>query len=242
LNKIKRTLYVLSLKEFNLDTILYRYLWSPFKWIGNQLNFMNNKLAWALFGGLFILGIAGISAEIPPPYNGYFSLFFAIIALSMILKGFTERGDAQRAWLFLFVSQLFIALSIAFNEPVELHQIIIYLSGSSVALIIGYVCLNKIKAIDNNIDLNQYHGYSYEQPKITLIFLLSGLGVLGFPITPTFLGIDILFTHIHANQLALIIVMALNFLFLELAIFRIYTRVFLGQHKKAYHPIAFKSS
>jgi NADH-quinone oxidoreductase subunit L len=241
-NKIKRTLYVLSLKEFNLDSILFRYLWSPFKWVGNQLNFINQKWAWGLFSLVFIVGIIGINAEIPPQYNAYFSLFFGIIALFMILKAFAERGNALTAWIQLFVSQLFIALSIAFNEPVELHQIIIYLSGSSVAAIVGYICLSKIKAIDNNIELNQYHGYSYEQPKIALLFLIAGLGVLGFPITPTFLGVDILFTHIHANQIALITVMCLNFLFLELAIFRIYTHVFLGQHKKMYHPIAFKSS
>ena len=244
LNKLKRTVYVLALKEWNLDAILRRYLWSPFKFIGNQLTFMSNKLTLISFSILLILGVIGIAnnVEMSVDMHGYLSLFFAFIAFLMILSAFSERGDALKAWLILSTSSLFIALSIVYNEPIDLLEIIIYLSGSTIAAVVGYLCLNKIKAIDNNIELNQYHGYSYEKPKLALYFLVAGLAVLGFPITPTFVGMDLLFTHIHANQFALITVMALNFLFLELAIIRIYCRVFLGQHKKADHPIAFKSS
>ena len=74
------------------------------------------------------------------------------------------------------------------------------------------------------------------------MFLVAGLGMAGFPITPTFIGIDLMFTHISANQPVLVLLTALSFLFLELTILRIYARIFLGQHKKAYHPVAFKSS
>jgi NADH-quinone oxidoreductase subunit L len=242
MSKLKRSLYVLGLKEWNLDTYLRRYLWSPFKWVGTQLHFMNNKWTLILLGVLLGIGITGINAEIPENMHGYLSLFFAATALALILSSFSDRGDAQKAWLILYISQLFVALSIVYNEPIYLVEIFIFLSGSTVAAIVGYLCLNSIKSIDNNIELNKYHGYSYEQPKISLYFLLSGIALLGFPITPTFIGMDLLFTHIHANQLALIIIMALSFLFLELAILRIYCRVFLGQDKKAYHPIAFKSS
>jgi formate hydrogenlyase subunit 3/multisubunit Na+/H+ antiporter MnhD subunit len=90
--------------------------------------------------------------------------------------------------------------------------------------------------------MNGFHGYAYERPGLALIFLLSSLGLLGFPITPTFIGIDILFTHIGEQQFPLILFTALTFLFLELSVLRIYARIFLGQHKKPYHPIAFRSS
>jgi NADH-quinone oxidoreductase subunit L len=244
MGKLKTTVYVLALKEWNLDGILRRYLWSPFKWLGNQLTFMTNKWTLISFGVLMLLGVVGIATnvEMSELMHGYLSIFFAFMAFLMILSAFSERGDALKAWLTVCASQLFIALSIVYNEPINPLEILIYLSGSSIAAVVGYLCLSKIKAIDNNIDLNQYHGYSYEKPKTAFYFLLAGLGVLGFPITPTFVGMDLLFTHIHANQVALIVIMALSFLFLELAILRIYCRVFLGQHKKADHPIAFKSS
>ncbi len=244
MGKLKTTVYVLALKEWNLDGILRRFLWSPFKWLGNQLTFMSHKWTLISFSILLVLGVVGVATktEMSEAMHGYLSVFFAFLALLMILSAFSERGDALKAWWAVCASQLFIALSIVYNEPINPLEILIYLSGSSIAAVVGYLCLNKIKAIDNNIDLNQYHGYSYEKPKVAFYFLLAGLGVLGFPITPTFIGMDLLFTHIHAHQIALILVMALSFLFLELAILRIYCRVFLGQHKKADHPIAFKSS
>jgi NADH-quinone oxidoreductase subunit L len=58
-NKIRNSFYMLSVKEWNLDTFMYRFLWSPFKWVGNKLNFLTGKIAGVilvlfLFGGLYI--------------------------------------------------------------------------------------------------------------------------------------------------------------------------------------------
>ena len=93
---------------------------------------------------------------------------------------------------------------------------------------------------DNDIGLNQFHGYTYERPGIAFVFLLSCLALIGFPFTPTFLGIDILFTHIHKDQPVLITLTSLSFIFIEIAILRIYARVFLGPNKKNDHPIAYR--
>jgi NADH-quinone oxidoreductase subunit L len=40
----------------------------------------------------------------------------------------------------------------------------------------------------------------------------------------------------------LVVVLAIYFIFMELAALRIYARVFLGQHVKQYHEIAYRSS
>jgi len=96
--------------------------------------------------------------------------------------------------------------------------------------------------IDNDIELNKFHGYTYEKPTIAFVFLLCCLSLLGFPFTPTFLGIGLLFTHIHKGQVLLIILTALSFIFIELSILRLYARIFPGPRKKNYHPIAFRSS
>ncbi len=110
------------------------------------------------------------------------------------------------------------------------------------AFLLGYYCLQKIKAIDNDISLNQYHGYVYEQETTGLLFLFAAIGMLGFPITAAFIGIDVLFTYIESPQAALIILMALCLLFIELSAFRILLRIFMGPHKKLNHPVAFRSS
>ncbi|MBU6342109.1 MAG: hypothetical protein KGS48_11500, partial [Bacteroidetes bacterium] len=166
----------------------------------------------------------------------------ATIGMLLILKAFTDRGDAKRAWTMIASSQLFIALTIAFNEQVALAQIIIFLSGILVSAIVGYISLIRVSTIENNVSLNNFHGHIYEHPKTGLVFLLAALGLAGFPLTPTFLGIDLLFSHIHTHQYLLIALTATSFVFLELSLLRLYARIFLGPHIKTYHEIAYKSS
>ena len=106
----------------------------------------------------------------------------------------------------------------------------------------GYYCLQKIKSIDNDISLNRFHGYVYEQETTGFLFLVSAMGILGFPLTAAFIGIDVLFTYVNNGQIILIMLMALCFIFIELSAFRILLRIFFGPHKKLNHPVAFRSS
>jgi len=244
LQKMSNAVYILNLKEWNLDSFMYNFLWHPFKWAGRSMYFLVNRVSLVIIAVIFILGLLSfITAEsIPDRFDSLFTNIFSLLGLLLILTSFAERGNSIKAWLFVIAGQLFVTLSIALNEYVALHQIAIYLSGVVLAAIVGVVCLQKIKQSDQDIDLNRFHGYIYENPKIAFVFLLCCLGLIGFPFTPTFLGIDLLFTHIHKNQVSLVILTTLSFIFIELAIIRIYARVFLGQHKKNYHPIAYRSS
>ncbi|MEI2739046.1 MAG: hypothetical protein V9F01_09695 [Chitinophagaceae bacterium] len=69
-------------------------------------------------------------------------------------------------------------------------------------------------------------------------FWLSAMGMLGFPLTAAFIGIDVLFTYVDSNQIALIAIMGLCFVFIELSAFRILLRIFFGPHKKLNHPVS----
>lgn len=243
-NRIQKAVYILSIREWNLDFLLHRFLWQPFKRAGHRLVFIYSRWGMA-FGLLFLAaGIAGFTYKEHIGFDTYryLPLVFSASALMLILKGFTGRGDASRTWVLTFFSQFFIALSILWNKHMEWYQLGYYLSGAVVSAIVGYICLRKLKAAEGNIGLDHYHGHIYEHRGIAMVFLLSCLGLAGFPITPTFIGIDLLFTHIHEDQWLLVLLTGLNFLFLELTLLRVYIRIFLGQHKKAYHPVAFRSS
>ena len=244
-SKIKNSFYVLSIKEWNLDFLMKKVLWNPFKWVGKNLQFLSSKTAIVLLIAIFSFGIYSnyFQENIPADVLELLPYIFSFFGLILILKAFADRGDAIGAWGSVVGGQLFITLSIALlNEDFGHNHILMYLSGAIASAIVGFICLRKIKSIDNNIELNQFHGYTYEQPTLGFIFLLACLGLAGLPFTPTFIGIDILFSHVHKHEEILIIFTALSFVFIELAIIRIYARVFLGQHKKAYHAIAFKSS
>ncbi len=245
LSKINNSIYILSVKEWNLDFVLQRFLWNPFKFIGKNLNFMTNKIAIISLFLFFVFGIYAnyFKVNFPIFVIEFLPNIFSFLGLILILKAFAERGNAIGAWTFIIAGQLFITLSIALLNPnFDKNYFLIYLSGIVISAIIGYICLKKAQKIDNNINLSQFHGYIYEQPKLGIIFLISCLGLAGLPFTPTFIGIDLIFSSIHKHEIILIVFTTLSFIFIELAILRIYARIFMGQHKKATHAMAYRSA
>jgi NADH-quinone oxidoreductase subunit L len=244
-SRIKASMYMLGIKEWNLDTIMFTYLWSPFKWIGRKLQFLQSSFFIAVLSvaGIVFLIIGYTNLEVTPKLAKALPLILMSIALMIILFAFSSRKSAIKAWIYLITAHLFIMAAILFNSPaIHLVEIIFYASGVLLAFLLGFYCLHKIKAIDNDISLNQFHGYVYEQNTTGFLFLVAAMGMLGFPLTAAFIGIDVLFTYIHSNQIALIVLMALCFIFIELSAFRILLRIFLGPHKKLNHPVAFRSS
>jgi NADH-quinone oxidoreductase subunit L len=245
INKLKNAVYLLSLKEWNMDAFLYNYLWNPFKWIGKKLNFISHKISITILSIMFIGGLLFfiLSKNISREVDEDLHLFFAFIGLLLVLKSFVVRGNALKAWFLVIMSQLFNILSIALmNDKYEYLEITIYLVSLLVCAIAGFLCLFKLKSYEKVIDLNSFSGHLYDHPRVANLFLIASLGFVGLPFTPSFIGIDLMFSHIDKNEYVLIAITALNFLVLEIAVLRIYARLFLGPNKKKTHPIAYRSS
>ena len=242
--KFEYTLYMLSLKEWNLDSLMYRYLWNPLKWTGNKLNFLSlSRVLW-FFIPIYILGWISLYFEdyIPANIHQALPILFSLLGLIMILKSFTERKRARMSWVLVIMNHFWVALAISFNEHFTYSHTLLYLSGIIVAGVMGYVCLSRLKTLEGSIDLGQFHGHSHKHPRIAFLFLICCLGVSGFPITPTFIGEDLIFTHIHENQILLASFTSLSFIIDGLAIIRIYARIFLGPHAKSIYEMAYRSS
>lgn len=174
--------------------------------------------------------------------QAFLPFIFSLVGLVMVLKSFTERKNVQLSWVLIFMSHFWIALAVSFNENFSFHQIHFYLSGVFMAGILGYLCLRRLANVEHRIDLDQFHGHSYKHPKMAVIFLLACLGMSGFPITPTFIGEDLLFIHIHEDQVLLALFTALIFIVTGLSMIRIYARIFLGPHMKSADTMAYRSS
>ncbi len=242
--KMAYTFYVLCLKEWNLDSIMYQYLWNPLKQIGRKLDFLTVSRVLAFFIPACLVGVVVLINEeaIPTNVEVYLPFVFSFLGLVTVIKAFTERKKARLSWVLILMNHAFVALAISFNEHFKYDQVYLYLSGVAIAGSIGFVVLSRMKTLENNIDLNQFHGHSYKHPRMALVFLLCCLGVSGFPITPTFIGEDVIFTHIHEDQALLAFCTALSFIVDGLALIRIYARVFLGPHVRSVHEMAYRSS
>ncbi len=242
--RIEYSFYILSLKEWNLETIIYQLFISPIKKVGQKFRFFRLKLGLIFFVAIYITGVALLfmKSAIPKFLENYLPGFFAFIGLLMVIKAFTERRNVQLSWFMVMMNHFWIALAISINTEIHYSTMAMYLSGVIVSGAIGFVAIRLLIKKEKRITLARFQGHAFEYPTIAFIFLLACLGMAGFPITPTMIGEDLVFSSIREDQYFLALFLAISLIVDGLALVRIYARLFLGPHVKTYHSIAHKSS
>ncbi|MCF1751723.1 proton-conducting transporter transmembrane domain-containing protein [Mariniradius sediminis] len=243
--RLEYSLYILSLKEWNLDRFFNRYVFHPIKKIGRKLDFLTPRNLLLYFLPIYGLGLVLYFNQewIPVQVRHYVPGLFSFIGMMLVFKAFSERNYPRLALMLVMANHFWIALGVSFNETFDFSQTLIYLSGVSIAGTLGYWLLDQVRKKEpDHFDLNQYYGHGSRFPKYGLFFLLTALGVMGFPISPTFIGLDLIYSHIHEDQYLLASFAAISFILGGIALIRIYARVFLGPHIKNYHQKALPSS
>jgi NADH:ubiquinone oxidoreductase subunit 5 (subunit L)/multisubunit Na+/H+ antiporter MnhA subunit len=245
LNKLSNSIYTLSIKEWNLDGFLKKTFWNPFKMIGRSLHIISSFYGILSLVIIFTIGLCFfvLDRHMPLILDKYLHLLYAFLGMIIILIAFAEKKNPIYAWLLIILSQAYIVLSIALlNDQYEYLEILIYVTSLVIAAALGILILLKLKKAENKLDLNDFYGYAYDHPKLAFWFLLSSLAFVGLPFTPSFIGVDLMFSHIDHDEYLLTFFTAISFLVLELTVLRIYARLFLGPNKKQTHPIAYRSS
>lgn len=244
-SKLKNTLYILSVKEWNLNTIMYKYVFNPIKKIGSSLDFLSSKNVFIIILPFYAIGVITYQfrLNVNSTLIGIIPELFAFIGMLLVMKAFSERTHPRLSWILVFLNHFWVALAVSFNENYDILENIIYLSGITIAGISGFVCLQYLKRKESKFRyLDQYNGHVKEYPVLSFCFLFSALALMGFPITPSFIGEDLIFSHIHEDQFLLGFFNSISFVLGGIALIRIYARLFLGPHIKTDHATPLKSS
>ncbi|NBN99592.1 MAG: hypothetical protein EBV19_10205, partial [Flavobacteriia bacterium] len=236
------TLYVLSLKEWNLDSFMYHYIWNPIKSMGEKWVIFRFKYVFYLASITIVGGccLLYVKTNLSSSFSHQLPLFFASTGCLMALKAFSERESVRKSWSLVMLNHVSIAIAISFNEHFNLQHSLWYLSGIIVCWFFGMLIIQRLRRKEW-VNLDRFYGHAYEHPTYAFLFLLAALGISGFPITPTFVGEDLVFSHIHADQIMLAVVVSFSLIINGLASIRIYSRVFLGPHIKNYHGVSKRS-
>ncbi|MEA5428718.1 proton-conducting transporter transmembrane domain-containing protein [Arcicella lustrica] len=242
--KVEYSIYVMSLKEWNLDLFMDYIVWKPLKNVGRKLDFLTVNKLLLLFIPTYFIGLLLLynQENLAEQLHEYLPGLFSLIGFIMVLKSYSERKSPRMSWLLIIMNHFWIALAISFNEHFKAEEVIFYLSGIVIMGTLGYFTLRKLTAIEKVLDLNRFHGHVYEHPRFAMMFLVSCLGLTGFPITSTFIGEDLIFSHIHEDQVFLAFFISSSFIIGGISVVRLYARIFLGPHIKTYHEVAYKSS
>jgi NADH-quinone oxidoreductase subunit L len=242
--RIEYSFYILSLKEWNLETLIYQLFLSPLKKISRKFRVLQLNLGIYFFLIIYLIGLVLLyfKSSIPPFFENYLPGFYAFIGLLMVVKAFTERRNVLMSWFMVMMNHFWIALAISINDSIHYSTMAMYLSGVFVSGILGYIAIRLLIKKEKRITLARFQGHAFEYPTVAFVFLLACLGMAGFPITPTMIGEDLVFSSVREDQYFLALFLAISLIVDGLALVRIYARLFLGPHVKTYHSIAHKSS
>ena len=242
--KVAYTLYILSLKEWYLDKWMELLLWRPFKICGLFLRQpLWNLVGWFLIGGSLVsvltLEIFGTS---DPFIKSSVAAVVSGIAFLFVVRSLTERSNPFAAWTLIFANHIWILLAVGTYDALNAFEILVYLSGVTVSWFLGLLCLNSLREKEKGLSLNSFLGLAQKYPHCAFAFLICCLGVSGFPISPTFIGEDIVFHHVHREEWIVALFVSLSYIFDGLCILRIYTRIFLGPLVQNDQEMAHRSS
>jgi NADH:ubiquinone oxidoreductase subunit 4 (subunit M) len=121
-------------------------------------------------------------------------------------------------------------ISIEFQEKLQWIQMELYLAGVFVSYLIGFWVLYSLRNryTSDRLNLLEYQGIGKTDPWKSRLFFLSVLGNIGFPISSTFLGEDLLLKHLESHDWIPIFLFSLGYFLSGITGMRLYTKIFLG--------------
>lgn len=244
MGRLRTTIYLLSLKEWNMDFLLEAFLWRPIKTLGKRVSFLTDPLGFTIFIATSIAIFSAIlfNEDVPFDLTRIISPILAFLGFVMVVKAFTERKSAITSWTMVTLNHFFVAGAVLVMEHFDWEHLVIYLSGVLLAWGLGFITLGRLKTMEKSLSLNNFQGHVYSHRTLGTLFLVACLGLTGFPITSTFIGEDLIFHHITAQHLWMAVFVSFSYVLDGLAIMRIYARVFLGPNNTGDHAVAYRSS
>ena len=85
---MRYAIYLLTLKEWNLDWLMSEYVWMPFKRAGRKISFTSFNISSIIFAVLLVSGIIDFQIEnaITDYLHRFLPEFFALFGLILVLK------------------------------------------------------------------------------------------------------------------------------------------------------------
>jgi hypothetical protein len=225
---LQNTLYVFSLQEGNLELLVRSVLWAPLKRIGAIINKTNPwlsslyiLLSFTAIG--FILVLSGATTK-------YVAIPVSILMVLSSLSAFSQKHSPFKVWNAIGLSSILAGVSICFLNPATIFDVVIFASGIIPAWLLGIIALTKLLKNDSFATTPfAYRGMSETQPKYSLLLFLSFLGLVGFPISPAFLGEDLLLSHASSHDPWFALPITIAFVINGISAARIFQRLCMGR-------------
>jgi len=226
---LQNTLYVFALQEGFLELLSRRVLWSPLKYIGRKINKLDQKIKYLTLLGVCLLFITSRFTE--ATQISYFAIPTAMAMIAASLSAFSEKHSFIAIWNAVAVSCFFAASSVWFIHPSDWSYLLLFLAGIIPSWLVGFWILHHLPTITTSTETPfAYLAMAETHPHRAIVLFISVLGLICFPITPAFIGEDILLYHASSHHNAwLSAFIAISFVINGIAVARLYLRICMGR-------------
>ena len=227
----RNALYVFAINEGYLESLVRSVLWAPLQRMGRLVHRIDVPpvRAFGMLGAIAVFAALAIKGF--DNWQGG-EIFFAVVMVASSLSALAERDSPVRAWNGVAFSALLAVGAVLATGTDGLTDGVMYLAGVIPAWITGLLALRKLVPKRAPRMLSYYGGRVEDQPFASAVFFLAALALSGFPISPAFIGEDLLLHHAAGKDAWLAAVVTFTFVVNGLTIVRTYSRLCLGPRER----------
>lgn len=196
---VRNTLHVLSLQEFSLELAVRKWLWDSFRTLGIKIARISRPSIWGISGITLIAG-AVFYLE-----TGHINVFLAITAILLMftysLLGFTVKRFPATTWNYIGASNSLAGIAAGLVGDGSWGYVLLFLSGIIPFWFLGRIVIGWMDRTDSFSDNPfMFRAMDERLPVAALLFFLCFLGMVGFPLWPSFIGQDLILYHVSAEH------------------------------------------
>lgn len=225
---LQNTFYVFSLQEGNLDLLVRRLLWEPLKTAGARINALH--FAVKVFLVTLILLPFLLISELDWAGDSYLAIPPALGMVIASLSAFSQKRNMLSIWNAIGMSYVLASVSVWFLNHEAWRELALFLTGIVPSWCLGIFALRKMLENENFSESPfTYRAMAETKPHLSLLFFISFLGVICFPVTPAFIGEDVLLYQASSKFTWIAALIAISFVINGIAGARIYLRLCMGR-------------
>ena len=225
---LQNTLYVFSLQEGNLERLVRSVLWDPLKGIGGKINAIKRWQKWLLALSLLMMVVLG--GESQSIASSYLSIPVSLGMVLASLSAFSQKQSPTRIWHAITLSSILAGGAVWVMSPSASADVLLFLTGIIPAWLLGWWVLSKLLKHENFADAPfKYRAFAETRPMLSLLLFFSFLGLVGFPVTPAFLGEDLLLAHASSHHPWFALPITVAFVVNGIAAARVFLRLCMGR-------------
>lgn len=225
---LQNTLYVFALQEGNLERLVRSVLWEPLKKVGRLINGYPLWQKLAVGGGM--VAFLGILAGVGAMDSMYLGIPVALAMLLTSLSAFSQKHSFTGVWNAVALSSLLAGLSVWLLNSEADNDIVFFMTGIVPSWLLGLLVLSRLPGKERfAANPFAYRAMFETHPSLALLLFLSFLGLVGFPISPAFIGEDLLLYHASAQFSWIAALIACSFVINGIAAARVYLHLCMGR-------------